>query len=166
MGREQAIPKPEQAEGLLVRLGEVAGRIDADDFLESNRTRIARVSRGFARFERSAWVRVLVAGGLALSCAALFRRRTPRATRLVLGFVWVTLAWVTVAGVFGEYGENARFRYNVVWLAWAASIAAYAAYGPPLWVLVRRAMRDPRSCTLRRGPLHGNVAAGPRGPGV
>jgi hypothetical protein len=141
------------------------GRIDADDFVESNRARIERVSKRFARFERSAWERVLVAGGLALSFAALVRRRTPRAARLVLAFVWVTLAWVTVVGVFGEYGENHRFRYNIIWLGWAASIAAYGAYGRALWPLLRR-MRDSRTCALRRDPLRGNVPASPRGRGV
>lgn len=135
-------------------------RVDADNFVEPNRRRIGWASDGFARLEGAWWFRVLVGGGLALAGAKLFSRKTPRSLRVVLAFAGFTLVWVTLVGIFGEFGENYRFRYDIVWLSWAVAIAGYAAYARALRAPVLRAVRE----RWRRDPGAHPLTAGARGP--
>ena len=37
------------------------------------------------------------------------------------------MAWVAAVGICGDYGENYRFRYKVLWLSWAIAAVGYGA---------------------------------------
>ena len=52
--------------------------------------------------------------GLAYGLLALVRSGTPRAERLFLAFAGGTILWVAVASILFEYGENNRFRYQIL----------------------------------------------------
>jgi len=83
-------------------------------YLAQNRRTIARVTEWFERVDVALCWCVpifLVAGSV-----SLFRRKTPRAERLLLAFILGTLAWATALSVLAEHGENNRFRFHLMGL--------------------------------------------------
>jgi hypothetical protein len=100
--------------------------VDEGGFFLPNRNFIAAAAARFDGFDRSSAAHLILAAGLALSLAAAFARTSSRADRMVLAVAFLAFAWVTAVGLVGELGENNRFRYKVLWLAWAVAFAGYA----------------------------------------
>jgi hypothetical protein len=101
------------------------GPVDGDGFVAVNRKAIPAFADAFDAFDTSSRTRWFLAVGVILSLLRL--PSVSRAERLAIAFGFVAMTWVTVIGVVGEYGENYRFRYKVLWLAWALAVAGYAA---------------------------------------
>lgn len=101
--------------------------VDADAFFTTARAPIAKQAQRFDRVETGKPVRVAFAVGLLLALGWALRRATPRGERVVLVFALFTIAWVTAVGLVGEFGENHRFRYKIMWLGYAVAAAAHVA---------------------------------------
>jgi len=91
--------------------------------------------------ERSAVYRLTLAAALVWAMIAAGRRRTPAAERLLLLFAAGTILWVAAAGTALEYGENNRFRYQILGLSWV--LTAYGARDLVRWL--RSRSLSPRS---------------------
>jgi hypothetical protein len=101
--------------------------VDEDNFFSANRHPIARAARWFAAFDGAESTHWVLAVGLALAVIASLTPVVSRADRVVVAFAILAIAWITCAGVVGEIGENSRFRYKGLWLAWVIAVAGYAA---------------------------------------
>jgi hypothetical protein len=95
-----------------------------DVFLGPNRLRIKPGVRASESIERSTVYRLVLAAALLWAGVAALRRSTPRSERLFLAFAVGTVLWVAVFGIGFEYGENNRFRFQLLGL-----LAALVAYG-------------------------------------
>jgi hypothetical protein len=100
--------------------------VDQSGFFQPNRDFIATATARFDSFDHSDAAQLILAAGLALSLVAACARATARGDRMVLALAFLAFAWVTSVGLVGELGENNRFRYKVLWLAWAVAIAGHA----------------------------------------
>ncbi len=117
-------------------------------FMDANIGKIPNETAAFNRFEASASAHTLLGGGLLLALLRVLGRRTPRAERVTWAVMLLTILWVTCVGIVGENGENYRFRYNVLWLAWLAATAGYSAFAPHavrLTSAIRRAFTPTRA---------------------
>jgi hypothetical protein len=101
--------------------------VDKDGFFRVNRSATAAAAQWFDAFDSSRATRLTLALGLSLALCAAFARTMSAGERMSLALALVTIGWVLVAAIFGEYGENSRFRYKVLWLGWTLAIAGYAA---------------------------------------
>jgi hypothetical protein len=100
--------------------------VDEGGFFQPNRQTIARAAQRFDDFDVSELTHWFLGIGLLFSALASVSWATPRSERIVLALAFLTLAWVVFVGVVGELGENYRFRYKILWLAWALASAGYA----------------------------------------
>ncbi len=100
-----------------------------------------------------------MAFGFLFAFGLLVARGVLRSTRRLLAFSALVLSWVTIAGIFGEWGENYRFRYDIVWLAWMTALGGYVACLRVLGALARRGRarlaRDVLIKSSRRVATHG-----------
>jgi hypothetical protein len=111
-----------------------------DPFLRANRFAIRRFALASEAVERSVVFRVALLAGLVYGFLALIRPGTSRAERFFLAFAVGTILWVIAAGILLEYGENNRFRYQIMGLA----LVLVAYLGRDLvWWLSRRWGRPP-----------------------
>jgi len=120
--------------------------VDSDWYFERNREAILPVARAFDRVETRG--RAVVGLGLVLALWRAAARRSSRAERLVLAFALLAIVWVGVVGVLGEFGENYRFRYKVLWLTWVVAAAGYAAYAPAFARRLLARVRSPAKSRL------------------
>jgi hypothetical protein len=94
-----------------------------DYFLKLNRFRIKKLVVPSERFDEAPATRGVLA--LALFYGLLTIRRRNLHERVFLVFAVGTILWVTAIGVLFEYGENNRFRYQILGLGWI--LVAYGA---------------------------------------
>lgn len=94
-----------------------------DGFVARNREHIAKAAGRFDEFDQAPSVRWLLAVGVAL--ALLGMPWAERARRLSLALCFTAIVWVVLVGIFGDYGENYRFRYKVLWLGWIVAVSGY-----------------------------------------
>jgi hypothetical protein len=127
------------------------GPVDGDGFVAENRKSIPALADAFDAFDTSSHTRWFLAVGLLLSLLRL--RVASRAERLPIAFGFVVMTWVGVIGIVGDHGENYRFRYKVLWLAWALAVAGYSA------VLVSAFRRLNDGVAVRK-MVHGRIGLG------
>jgi hypothetical protein len=94
-----------------------------DGFVALNRARIAKAAQRFDDFDQSRRVRWLLGVGVALT--VLGAPWAEAARRRSLAVCFLAICWGLLAGIFGDYGENYRFRYDVLWLAWVVAVSGY-----------------------------------------
>jgi hypothetical protein len=113
-------------------------------FFRRNRSAIPELVGWFQRFEAAPLSRGWFALGLLLAAVAACASGTPRGMRIVLIPGLVIIAWVSTVGLIGEIGENNRFRYKILWLAWTLAVAGYGI--AVSWVVNAVAQRRWRRC--------------------
>jgi hypothetical protein len=109
-------------------------------YLRANRNAIPNFVRAAEDVERSAIYRGVMLAGLVYALLALVRPGTARAERLFLAFAVGTILWVAAGSILFEYGENNRFRYQI--LSLGLMLVAYLGRDL-VWWLSRRWGRPP-----------------------
>ena len=92
--------------------------------LRSNRRALGGLADAFDALDASIEVQACLAVGVLSWFLLAFREQ-----RLLACVALAGLSWVSSAGLFGEFGENYRFRYQILFLVWILSAAGYAALG-------------------------------------
>ncbi len=95
-----------------------------DAFLRPNRHPIRRWARLEESIESSVLVRVAAAVVFLGAILALVRGRVRFEERLVVFFLAGVVAWIAIAGIAFEYGENNRFRYSTLAPLFVLSVVA------------------------------------------
>jgi len=113
-----------------------------DGFVALNRARIVKATETFDAFDQSKWAHWFLAIGVVL--AALGVPWADRSRRVVLALCFLSIWWVVAVGIFGDFGENYRFRYKALWLGWVVAVSGYFAAGR----LVLLALQEARHVQL------------------
>ncbi|HEY0465605.1 MAG TPA: hypothetical protein VGC79_15430 [Polyangiaceae bacterium] len=116
--------------------------VDQDGYVMANRHKIVQVSQAFDALDQSGLAHWLL--GVGLTLAALCAPWASRGRRMVLALSLFAICWAGLVGIFGDFGENYRFRYEVLWFGWVIAAAGYfcaaRAAGCAFWE-ARRAFR-------------------------